>query len=201
MGILLYYFRKNLNFIQKNQLLKKAAYCWIIQNAILTFSVAVRNSRYIEYHGLAYKRIGVMIFLILTLFGLTTMFFKIKEKKNLSYLLHRNSWALYFALLLTCLINWDTFITKYNLTTNTKSNIDVPWLLTDVSDKNLFILLENKEVLATKPSYPSIKKHRIETLMKRKLIHFKQKQVGLSWLSWNYADYRNKLYVSNIKSK
>ncbi|MEL7342604.1 MAG: DUF4153 domain-containing protein, partial [Bacteroidota bacterium] len=69
MAILLFYFRGNLNFINGSRVLKAMSYVWIAQNALLVTSVAIRNYHYITFDGLTYKRIGVIIFLCMTLFG------------------------------------------------------------------------------------------------------------------------------------
>ncbi len=195
MAVLLYFFRKNLNFLAQNTLLKKAAYFWIVQNAILAFSVAIRNSHYIDHHGLAYKRIGVMIFLILVLVGLGTMYIKVKEKRSLYYLLHRNSWAVYITLVFTTFVNWDVFITRYNILTEVKSNIETPWLINNVSDKNLFLLLDYKNKLYELKSYPYYSTKGVDAALDRKKQQFEDIQKNYSWLSWNYADYRNKKYL------
>jgi hypothetical protein len=114
MGILLYIFRKNQNFFSKGKVLRKLAAVWIAQNLILAISVGLRNYHYIDQYGLAYKRIGVFIFLMLVLFGLFTFFIKILRKKSGYYLINRNSWAVYLVLTITSLLSYDTIITKYN---------------------------------------------------------------------------------------
>jgi len=193
MGVVLFLFRKNLNFYQKSNPLRIACFVWIAQNALLAFSVFIRNYTYINTCGLAYKRIGVMIFLALTLFGLYTLFLKIRNKKTFYFLLHRNSWALYFSLILTALVNWDVFITDYNLTANTKNGIDVTFLMNDVSDKNLFLLEQNKELLAEKSATSSFNHiDKVEYALTQKRANFEEKQLELSWLSWNYSDWRNR---------
>jgi len=53
----LYFFRGNLNFLKKNRWLVLLAKIWLLQNAVLVISVAIRNFRYIHYYALAYKRI------------------------------------------------------------------------------------------------------------------------------------------------
>ncbi|MEM9849749.1 MAG: DUF4173 domain-containing protein, partial [Bacteroidota bacterium] len=78
MGVLLIAFRGKINFFSKNKWIKRLAYAWIAQNAILACSVAIRNYHYIEYYNLAYKRIGVFIFLTLVFIGLITFFLKIR---------------------------------------------------------------------------------------------------------------------------
>lgn len=115
MGILLYIFRKNQNFFSKSKILKILASAWIAQNLILAISVSLRNYHYIEHYGLAYKRIGVFIFLVLVLFGLLTFFVKILKKKSGYYLINRNSWAMYLVLTVSSLFSWDTIITKHNI--------------------------------------------------------------------------------------
>jgi len=91
MGILLFYFRRSLNFYAQNKLLVQASYVWIFQNCILGVSVLLRCYYYFHEHGLAYKRIGVVVFLLLTYVGLYTLYLKISRKKSFFYLLRVNS--------------------------------------------------------------------------------------------------------------
>ncbi|HSC39360.1 MAG TPA: DUF4153 domain-containing protein, partial [Chitinophagaceae bacterium] len=70
MIVLLFFFRGNLNFYTRNKWLKAGAYLWLLQNTVLVVSVLIRDYYYIELQGLAYKRIGVLFFLLLVLFGL-----------------------------------------------------------------------------------------------------------------------------------
>ncbi|HEY0977772.1 MAG TPA: DUF4153 domain-containing protein, partial [Flavobacteriales bacterium] len=67
MAIILHLFRGNLNFHPRKEVLQRWAMLWLVQNFILGISVCLRNSYYIGFHGLAYKRIGVMVFLLLML--------------------------------------------------------------------------------------------------------------------------------------
>lgn len=186
MAVLLVFFRRNLNFYPGNQAIRWAAYAWIVQNAILAFSVGVRNVQYIESCGLAYKRIGVFVFLLLTMFGLWTMYLKISRKRSLYYLLFQNGWAVFTALLLVSFINWDVFISRYNIHFSTKFPLDSDFLIEEVSDKNLFLLTQHRAEIERKsgapnPGYP------IEQKWKR----FIEKQKEYSWLSWNWSDHRN----------
>jgi hypothetical protein len=193
MTILLIAFRGNLNFFSKNGWMKRLAYLWIAQNGVLALSVAVRNIRYVEHYQLAYKRIGVFIFLALVLFGLLTLVFKIKDKKNLFYVLRTNALASYCVWIVVCCINWDVFITKYNLA-HYKSGVDTYFLIEKVSDKNLFVLerewkklLNNNSMMAAEEDIDDITKR-----LRRKRKRFEQRIAKGSWLSWNYSDWRNK---------
>jgi hypothetical protein len=190
MGIIIYYFRGNLNFYSKNKILQNLTYAWIFQNAILAYSVGMRNFRYIEYHGLAYKRIGVVIFLIAVIFGLITMFKKVQEQRSFYYLVNRNAWTVYVLLCLASLVNWDVAITRYNILAETKRPIDIEFLTHDISDKNLFLLKKyNDEIVKKLP--PGYDQATLNKLCKQKMKRIEKKKDKYSWLSWNYADYRN----------
>ncbi|MBC6990630.1 DUF4153 domain-containing protein [Hymenobacter sp. BT491] len=65
MAIVLWFFRRNLNFYQPGlRTLRIGATIWVVQNAVLAISVGLRNYYYILHTGLAYKRIGVYGFLL-----------------------------------------------------------------------------------------------------------------------------------------
>ncbi len=146
MAILLFFFKGNLNFYRRNKWLKAGAYAWIIQNLILVVSVGIRDYYYIAKHGLAYKRLGVLFFLLMVLIGLLTVFFKIAYKKTNYYLWRVNAWAGIGMLVLATTIHWDELIAGYNLKRQDQVQLDVPFLLT-LSDKTIPLLDSNKEIL------------------------------------------------------
>ena len=190
MGIVIYFFRKNLNFIKDNDFLKHLSYLWLAQNALLAFSVGMRNYKYIEHCGLAYKRIGVILFLILSLYGLFTLFIKVEKKRTFHFLIHQNAWALYFLLLYSSLFNWDGLITRYNIHQATTNNLDTHFLIYDVSDKNISLLESHMEMMKEKNAYPHRKG--LEEAVKTKRYYFDRRQSQYSWLSWNLVDWLNK---------
>lgn len=218
-GVTLGLFRGRLNFIKNAQILRGLAYAWMVQNAVLAVSVGMRNWRYIDAYGLAYKRIGVFIFLVLVIIGLGFIYLKINEKRTIFFFINRSAWAIYGILLLACFINWDAFISTYNLTANTKSNtVDARFLLNDVSHKNLKILMEYRAELLKKmpnrpfsnsdyreygevnydlPNFPNdtAKADFIDKQIGQKRDDFEFEQAYLSWLSWNYVDAQIKAYL------
>ncbi|MDD4149271.1 MAG: DUF4173 domain-containing protein [Bacteroidales bacterium] len=123
-GIALYFFRNNLNFYSKNKWLKRLTIIWISQNIIMVISVVLRNYWYINYFGLAYKRIAVLIFLLLTVIGLATIIIKILNLKSTFYLWKVNGFALFTVLILTTCVNWDMLIAKFNFKHYDRSLID-----------------------------------------------------------------------------
>lgn len=190
MAVVVYFFRKNLNFYPDNKWLKIASYIWIVQNAILAFSVGIRNVKYIEEYGLAYKRIGVLIFLFLTLGGLITMLFKVKGKKTLHFLLQRNAWIWYAVFWITAWVNWDVGITKYNVLTDYKGGLDMEFIMNSVSDKNICILDEYKDVIKERRGGVWTEGN-VDAAINQKKKRFKRKREDYSWLSWNMIDARN----------
>jgi Domain of unknown function (DUF4173) len=192
-AVLTYLFRGALNFHPKTSTLRGLGVVWLAQNTILALSVGYHNWQYIDRCGLAYKRIGVVIFLILTLFGLFFMYLKLKEKRSFFFVMRRAGWAFYGVLLAACFINWDVLITRYNIDTFVKTGyIDVPFLLQDISSKNLPLLYENKDLLKTHfdkiidGSTTQMGSFDNALTLKKNL--FLQEQKDYSWLSWNYAD-------------
>ncbi len=206
--VVLYYFRNNLNFYSKNRFIKYFSYAWLAQNAILAISVAIRNFWYIYYYSLAYKRIGVLIFLILTLYGLFTVFIKVKNRKTNFYLLKTNSYFLVVILVLFSIINWDNVIAKYNFKNYKNSFIHFDYL-SSLSDKSLpylnkslselkeIELIQREKFFTEQQNYMSSEKY-YQTIEARK-IEFKQKWESKGILSWNFPEYiaSRKLFYSD----
>lgn len=156
--IILYFFRGNLNFYTKNKNLKRVAYLWIALNALLVVSIVIKDAQYIYYFGLTYKRIGVLIYLLLTVIGLITTSIKVKNIKNFWYLFRINTLTAFTILVVSCTINWDSYITIYNL--NYSQSMDFKYLI-ELSENNTFILknyldennLDRDKVSAIKKKY------------------------------------------------
>lgn len=194
MLLLLIFFRGNLNFYHGNRWLKFCAYCWIIQNAILVISVFLRDYYYIRFAGLAYKRIGVLFFLALVLFGLFTLFLKIFRKKTAYFVWRMNAWAAILLMVIATTVNWDEFIAAYNFAHQESTPLDVNFMAT----------LRNKALPLLDRHIDDLKKHGIVlkdrgfadnacgdcfiATIRSNEESFLREQSRLSWLSWNYAD-------------
>lgn len=135
--IILYFFRGNLNFYKDNKNLKLVTYTWILLNIILVINIVVKDCQYIYYFGLTYKRIGVLVYLLLTIVGLLSTSIKIKLIRNFWYLLRLNTLTAFCILIISCTINWDSYITHYNL--NYPKAMDFNYLI-DLSNNNTFLL-------------------------------------------------------------
>ena len=114
-GVILFYFKGGFNFDEKAHNLKKMAKMWIVLNAVLIVSTIIKNSEYVLYFGLTYKRLGVYAFLILAIIGLLISFIKISRQKTNAFLFNRMLWYFYGTILLCSFVNWGNLITRYNI--------------------------------------------------------------------------------------
>ncbi len=192
-----YFFRGGLNFYPKNRFLKLLSYAWILQNGILVLSVAIRNYWYIYHFNLAYKRIGVMLFLVVTLYGLYTVFIKVRKRKSAFYLFKANTFVLVLVLTLSSLINWDTLIAKYNFSHAQEAFLHLDYMA-DLSDKALPYLQTTLPELETidafrKQKFPFVHDELTPEIYLKRIHHrnetFKQKWEQKSFLEWNWAEY------------
>ena len=198
MAILLHLFRGNLNFHPKQRPLRMLAAAWIAQNFILGISVFMRNYHYIHFHGLAYKRIGVIVFLALMLVGLVTLFLKVRGQRTLVYLLRVNGWAAFVALVALTTVNWDGVIVRYNLAHWNQGEIDVDNYLA-MSDKVLPLLFADlPKVEAQMAKHRGNRVRWVEhldpdafrTALDRKRERFLFRVSEQDWRSWTWADQR-----------
>ena len=135
--IILYFFRSNLNFYKKNRSLKHLTYLWLFLNFILSIITFLKNYQYLSSHGLTYKRIGVIIYLILVIIGLVIAFIKVYKLKNFLFIIRKNILIGYVLLIVTSTLNWDKIITFYNI--NYAKQTDLEYLV-NLTNNNTFLL-------------------------------------------------------------
>ena len=174
-AILLYYFRKDLNFEKQIKPLQNLAYIWLVQNIVLAISVLLRNHIYITSYGLTYKRIGVAVFVLLTIAGIGTIIYKIAKKKSLFFVYQANSLSFYLCFLLFMTVHWDIVIMRYNLNNFAQEKIDFNYLL-NLSTESYPELLKHQEKYAHNEN--------VNKQLKQKIAHYLYFTDGFSWLSW-----------------
>ena len=193
-GTVLYFFRRNLNFHPKARLLQTLAYLWMGQNLILIISVAIRNMNYVSSYGLSNKRIGVMIFLGLTLIGISSILWKISRQKSSFALLNFNARAFYLVLLCLSMVNWDSLIAHHNLRHADTNKLDASYLLA-LSDRALPALAEHYRQFENENNLTSSMKNRLEW----KLKNYVEEVENQSIWSWTLNDHQNIARLSKIK--
>lgn len=150
-GILIYFFRKNLNFHPKNQWLKKVSYIWLAQNVFLAFSTFTRNLHYVNQFGLTFKRLGVVIFILTVLIGLLFIFQKIKDQHSITHLINRLFLAFYIILIGFSIVDHERLIIQHAAHWQ-KENVDL-YYLTRISTNHDYLLKRHRETLENKSSH------------------------------------------------
>jgi hypothetical protein len=197
--IVLYYFRANLNFYPKRKLLLNLAMLWLAQNALLAISVGIRNMWYIHHFNLAYKRIGVYAFLLLTLFGIVTVIIKIRQRKTHQYLFHYNSIAAYAILICLGLFNWDKIIASYNVKHSgraffhpefmiTLNSSALPELKISAAMTNEIEHAQSEQFEFSRGNYMLLDEYK--SRVEERCIDFVNGYPIISWKGWNYADHQ-----------
>jgi Domain of unknown function (DUF4173) len=117
-GVILFYFKGGFNFDAKAKKMKLLSKTWLLLNGILILSTFIKNSEYVSFFGLTYKRLGVYAFLTLAIIGLVFTFLKITKQKTNGYLFNQMVWYCYGTILLCSYVSWGNLITNYNISVN-----------------------------------------------------------------------------------
>lgn len=208
MVVVLWLFRGNQNFYWRNRWLKRLALLWVAQNAVLGISVFLRNWHYIGFHGLAYKRIGVIVFLLLVLVGLVTLFIKVRERKSLFYLLRVNTWAAFAVLIGLTAADWDSFIVRVNLRHANPGEIDIDNYLA-MSNKVLPLLYANLDLVEQQMArhrsnrvrwVDHLEPEAFRDALDAKRDHFLERHRRQKWQEWNWADARTSAALAQLNA-
>lgn len=116
--LIVFYYRGKLNFDDKSKAIKALTYTWIALNIILVVLTMVKNQLYIDAYALTYKRIGVYFYLLFSVIGLVLTGYKLYSHKSTWYLIKSNALSMYIVLIISCVVNWNLVVTKYNLQHN-----------------------------------------------------------------------------------
>lgn len=197
-AIVLYYFRGNLNYYPRRKLLLRLALLWMAQNALLVISVGIRNMWYIHHYNLAFKRIGVYAYLLLTVFGIATVMYKILKRKSLRYLFHYNSIAAYVILICLGFFNWDKIVASHNMRNSDTAFFHTNFMLSLNSsalpelNQSLMKLDEIQQYqdkkFASRDYYYPLDEYKTRVI--ERTDDFTKGYPLLSWQGWNVADYR-----------
>lgn len=137
-SVILYIFRNALHFDTGNKVIKLLISLWILQNIFMIVSASVRNYMYVLDYSLTYKRIGVFVYLALTVIGLLTVLAKIHYKKSNWYLIRSNAFCGILFLCFSSFLNWDKIVCEFNIACKTEKlqELDKKYLL-GLSDETL----------------------------------------------------------------
>lgn len=104
--------------------LRLLALLWILQNMFMIATTIYRNHSYVFVFGLTYQRIGVDVFLLLSLIGLALVFWKIIKQRSNASVAKYFGWACFGVFVCSTPINWDQAIFNYNSQLNRRLDMD-----------------------------------------------------------------------------
>ena len=177
-ALICYLFRGEINFLPESGVLRGLAYCWIGLNAGLALTTAYKNLLYIQEMGLTYKRIGVFIFLTLTLGGLVSTWLKVRRRWTFGRLVKENALLAYAVLVLFALPSWDVWIVRFNL--RNPDYRDYGYLI-GLSPEACFAMQTIDEDRDWGPVW--------DAKLKARLAQRKTSVESSRWVSWNYRDH------------
>lgn len=207
-SVILYFFKGELNNYRQGKWLKRLAIVWIGQNIILVISVGFKTFHYINFHGLAYKRIGVLIFLVIMVATLLSLFIKINRKKSLFFVFHFNSWAATIILVLCTIPDWSSVMVSVNLNHWNKGQIDTDFYF-DLSPNVYPLLLENLpeiEAQIEQHSHNPVKWTRIKSsygmkqVLRSRIQAFLLDESNDHWQSWQFKRHAAYKELRNTKA-
>ena len=176
MGLLLVFFRGDLNFFSGNRWLYRLSMVWLGLNSLLLTHTLIKNSLYVFYSGLTTKRLGVFLFLILVGVGLVTVLIKILRKKTLMFLIRQNSLSVFVVLTGFLTLPWGPMITAYNL--RSLSDPDLEYLM-ELPRDNAHQLMEYAEANPGKVS-----RDQRQRIAERRELYVKAEE-DRNWREWN----------------
>ncbi|PRX53862.1 DUF4153 domain-containing protein [Flagellimonas meridianipacifica] len=180
--IILYFFRGDLNFYKGNGRIKSLTYIWVALNIILVVFTWYKNHQYVEALGFTYKRIGVFVYLLLTLIGLITTYLKVAQVRSFIFLLRANSIVAFYCLIISASIPWDKAITWYNIEHIENPDLDYLIGLGNTNSQQLYHYSIENDALIT-----SYQKQRIEEKAKT----FITAQNERTWQEYTYYQLAN----------
>jgi hypothetical protein len=195
-SVVFYYFRANLNFYPRSKWLKFLAQLWLLQNAVLDLSVACRTLYYVGFHGLANRRLDLLVLISVILVSLGLLVYKLASNRNSSFVFKQGSAfvMLFFALL--SLVNLDQKVAKYSIQHGQANEIDVanylnlsprvfPYLYAK-QDRIAYQIERHQENEVPWVNLNSIEEFKERLNIKKDLFLVREK--NQSWRSWNYAE-------------
>lgn len=192
--LVMYFFRGNLHFYHSIWL-KRLAYVWLGQNALMVMLIALRNMQYIQYFGLTHKRLGVFLFLVLMLMGIVFVAYFLARKQNWPTVTKNSVYAVFISLLLCTVVNWDGFIVKYNLSGSTAVRCDFAYLK-KLSWKSLPALIEQSQQTGLVQQKSALK----ELIEHQKKSYESQYQVA-TWLSYSHVSHQTQKSLKEHKKE
>lgn len=175
-GLVIYFYRGQLNFHSKISILKKACIFWIVQNLLLALITIYKNFLYVEVYGLTYKRIAVFLGLLCVIIGLILTIMKLQKPYSNWFYFNKLALSAYVSFILISFIPIDYTISYYNIEHSTTKDLDY---ILNLKKPNLILVksyINNNEFIKSEYS----------VILEEKTSDLKRLNSTNKWQSWNY---------------
>lgn len=174
-GLVIYFFRGQLNFHSNLKIIKNASIFWILQNLLLALITAYKNFLYVEVYGLTYKRIAVFLGLICVVIGLVLSLKKLYNPFTNWLYFNKLTMNAFVCFVLMSFIPMDRLITRYNLSYS--ETVDLSYILS-LSKPDLELVddfIREKEGPYSNNAL----------IVRNKILHLTEKASNCNWQSWS----------------
>lgn len=103
-------------------------YAWIVQNLVLLVSTVYRLSMYVEVYGLTRWRLATVVWMGLVAVGFAFIAARVLSCRTNGWLIRRNAFALASVLYVSCFIDFDGYIARYNVRNSSLTGGAGPWV-------------------------------------------------------------------------
>jgi hypothetical protein len=124
-----WFFRSDANFTAAGKKVRILIYVWMAQTVLVIVSTMVRNSWYIQEYQLTNLRIGVYVFLALSIVGMALTYAKLQRTESAWWLFSANVKVWFATFVIMGFLNWDILITDYNLSHSDGRKPDINYLI------------------------------------------------------------------------
>jgi hypothetical protein len=168
---------------EKSKVIRPLVYLWVGQNVLLVASSILRLDLYVDRYMLTYWRIAAFIWMGLVALGLILIVARIALDRSNRWLVGANLIALTIVLYTVSLVNFDAFISDYNLVHSSEMSgkgmmIDANYLLT-LGPQALPAL---DKVIAHRPGDDCLARRRDRLVEAQRL--------DMAWRAWGFRSWR-----------
>jgi hypothetical protein len=180
-GLIIYFFRGQLNFYKKIDAIRKASSFWISQNLLLVIITGYKNYIYVAAYGLTYKRIAVFFGLFCVLVSLILSYEKVKRPISNWFYFNKLAFRTFLLVVVISVLPYDMIITNYNL-----KNVESP-------DYYYLLRLENPDLYEVKQSFDNsgFVSDKLMTRLEKRINSSKYEFKKMNWQSWNLYSKKN----------
>lgn len=100
---------------QRSPVARKLVYLWLVQNAFLVLTAALRLKMYVDFYGLTRWRVAAFLWMLLVAVGIVLIISRIVQRRSNAWLIRANSLAALMMIYTCAPIDFDGLISTFNV--------------------------------------------------------------------------------------